>query len=86
MSKEFTLPSDQCFRALIEHSSDAIVLLTAEGTVTYASPSTERITGYSPEALMGRNGFAFLHPEDLEDVQQRVSPLLDQPGNAITVE
>jgi len=84
MSQECTLPSDQCFRVLIEHSRDAIVLLTEEGTVTYASPSTERVTGSRPEALLGTNGFALLPPDDWQVVQQRWSTLLDQPGNAIT--
>ncbi len=78
--------SDQRFRALIEHSSDAISLLTADGTVTYASPSTRRVTGYSAEELVGRNGFTLLHPEDLEDVRQQFTTLLDQPGHFITVE
>ena len=78
--------SDQRFRALIEHSSDAISLLTPDGTVTYASPSTRRVTGYSAEELVGRNGFTLLHPEDLEHVRQQFTTLLDQPGHSITVE
>src|SRR5271168_4739286 len=47
--------SEQLFRALIEHNSDAIALLTREGTVIYASPSTELITGYTPEEFVGIN-------------------------------
>ncbi len=78
--------SDQRFRALIEHSSDAISLLTADSTVIYASPSTRRVTGYSAEELVGRNGFTLLHPEDLEDVRQQFTTFLDQPGHSITVE
>ena len=80
------MDSDQRFRALIEHSSDAIALLTPDGTVTYASPSTARVTGYTAAELVGRNGFALLHPEDLEDVRQQFSALLDQPGHFLTVE
>ena len=86
MSKELTIHSDRRFRALIEHSSDAIALLTPEGTVTYASPSTERVTGYTAEELVGMNGFALLHPDDLEDVQQQLTALLDVHGHFITVE
>ena len=80
------MDSDQRFRALIEHSSDAIALLTPDGTVTYASPSTERVTGYTAAELVGTNGFALLHPEDLEDVRQQFSALLDQPGHFLAVE
>jgi PAS domain S-box-containing protein len=78
--------SDQRFRALIERSSDAISLLTPDGSVIYASPSTRRVTGYSAEELVGRNGFTLLHPEDLEDVRQQFTGILDQPGHFITVE
>src|SRR6266487_5068171 len=86
MSIELSMYSDQRFRALIEHSSDAISLLTPDGTVTYASPSTRRVTGYSAEELVGRNGFPMLHPEDLEDVRQQFTVLLDRHGHSITLE
>src|SRR5260370_28504604 len=86
MSIELSMYSDQRFRALIEHSSDAISLLTADGTVTYASPSTMRVTGYSAEELVGRNGFTLLHPKDLEDARQLFTTFLDRPGHFITVE
>jgi len=86
MSLDVSMYSDQRFRALIEHSSDAIALLTPEGTVTYASPSTRRVTGYTAEELVGRNGFTLLHPDGLEDVRQQFNALLDQPGHFITVE
>jgi len=86
MSREVSMYSDQRFRALIEHSSDAISLHSADGTVTYASPSTRRVTGYTAEELLGRNGFTLLHPEDLEDVRQQFTALLDRHGDFITLE
>jgi PAS domain S-box-containing protein len=48
------MQNDRRFRALIEHSSDAVALLTQEGIFTYASPSSERVTGYAAEELRGR--------------------------------
>src|SRR5215472_10800673 len=86
MSIEVSLYNDQRFRALIEHSSDAISLLTPEGTMIYASPSTKRVTGYTAEELVGRNVFEFVHPEDLEHTRQQFTALLDRPGNFATVE
>src|SRR5260221_527794 len=86
MSIELSMYSNQRFRALIEHSSDAISLLTADGTVTYASPSTRRVTGYSAEELVGRNGFTLLHPEDLEELRQQFTTQLNRPGYSITIE
>ncbi len=77
---------EQWFRALIEQSSDAIILLTAEGTILYASPSTTRVTGHTAEELVGSNGFTFVHPDDLGYTQQRLNDLLDHAGEVITVE
>jgi len=86
MSIEVSRHSEQRFRTLIERGSNAIALLTPEGIITYASPSTERVTGYTAGELVGMNGFELLHPEDLEDVRQQFAALLDQPGEFITVE
>jgi PAS domain S-box-containing protein len=86
MSKEVAMHSDQRFRALIEHSSVAIALLTLSGTVTYASPSTEQVTGYTAEELVGRSGFTLLHPEDVENAWQQFTSILDRPGHCITLE
>ena len=86
MSKGVSLHSDQRFQSLIEHSSDAIALLTREGIVIYASPSTKRVTGYTAEELVGRKGLTLLHPDDLEDLRQQLTALLDRSGDCITFE
>lgn len=86
MIQEASMQSDRRFRALIEHSSDAVALLTQEGIFTYASPSSERVTGYSAEELTGTNAFALLHPDDLASVQQKLGPLLERPGDFVTME
>jgi PAS domain S-box-containing protein len=80
------IQQEQWFRTLVEHISDGIVLLTSEGTVLYASPSVVRVTGYTPEERVGMNGFALVHPDDLEYTRQRLSDLLEHPGGVITVE
>src|SRR5258708_19263195 len=86
MSKEVAIHNDQRFRALIEHSSVAIALLGVDGTVNDASASTEQGTGYTAEELVGRNGFALLHPEDVENARQQFTGILDRPGHFITLE
>jgi PAS domain S-box-containing protein len=62
---------EQRFRALIENSSDGIVLLDADGALVYVSPSTSRLIGYASEELLGRSGFELISPEDIEPVQAR---------------
>lgn len=63
--------SEEHFRALIESASDLIWILDAQGCFLYASPSTKRILGYSPDELMGQNVFDFIHPEDRPGLHQR---------------
>jgi PAS domain S-box-containing protein len=86
MSMDVALHNDQRLYTLIEYSTEAIALLTADGIVTYTSSSTERITGYPAQELVGRNGFALLHPEDVEDVRHQFIALLERPGDVITLE
>ena len=75
MTREALLESEQLFRAVIEHSTDAIILLSPQSTIVYASPSTVQVTGYTPEEIVGMKSCALLHPDDLENqlvVTQRV--------------
>src|SRR5215510_10337447 len=43
------------FRALTEHSSDAVTLVRPDGTIVYRSPSAGRVLGYEPDELLGRS-------------------------------
>jgi len=52
------------FRLLAEHSSDVVCQVDAAGVNCYVSPAIERLLGYTPAELMGRNGLDFVHPED----------------------
>ena len=52
------------FRSLIENSLDLILILDAEGRITYRSPSVTRILGYNDRELTERNILEFIHPED----------------------
>ena len=74
------------FRALIENSSDGIVLLNANGVYTYASPSTTRLLGYAAEDLVGRSAFDIVHPDDIEEATARTLEALRNPGAHIQCE
>ena len=43
------------FRKAIEHAGHAIFLTDLEGTIEYANPAVESVTGYSPEEVIGEN-------------------------------
>src|SRR6266704_1355436 len=80
------IQQEQGFRALIEQSSDAIALFTAEGTILYYSPSTARVTGLTAEDLVVMDVVAYVHPDELEYTRQLLNDLLGHPGEVITVE
>jgi len=63
--------SEEHFRALIENANDLIWVLDSNGNFIYASPSTQRLLGYSPKEILGKNAFDFLHPEDKEAMMQQ---------------
>jgi len=45
--------SEQRFEALVQHSSDVVTVVDAEGTVTYQSESILRVFGYNAESVQG---------------------------------
>ena len=65
------------FAALVEHSSDVIAVLDAEGRIVYGSPSVTRVLGW-PSMTLGsrRDGrravsvFDLVHPGDREGIRR----------------
>lgn len=53
------------YRTLIADSLDGMILLDAEGKISFASPSVKNVLGYAVEDVLGKSGFEFVHPEDL---------------------
>ena len=57
--------SEARFQALVQHSSDVIMILDPDGTIRYASPSTASVFGHDPVKLVSTGIESILHPEDL---------------------
>ncbi|MEP0854807.1 EAL domain-containing protein [Trichocoleus sp. DQ-U1] len=72
--------NEQRFRALIENATDIIIIVNASGQVTYVSPSVNRILGYAPDGLIGKNALTFIHPEDVLLVKQRLKNSIQNPN------
>ncbi|HEY6306226.1 MAG TPA: PAS domain S-box protein [Candidatus Angelobacter sp.] len=75
--------SDATFRALIENSNDAIVLFDPALNISYASPATERILGYTPGEIVRIPSFDLVHPDDVAQLRTRFEECLAQPGKPI---
>jgi len=82
-AEETLRASEARFRALVENSSDAILLLDHTGTVKYAASSTPRVLGYSEDELEGRNIFELMHPEFLEATRKSLAEALRRPDSKV---
>ena len=51
-----------------------------EGTISYLSPSVERVLGYTSEEMIGTNTAEYVHPDDLERAFGELEALLSRPG------
>ncbi len=77
---------EERFRALIENASDVITVLAPDGGIRYESPSLERILGYTPEEMLGRNALDYIHPEDAPSVYSVIEGLTRVPGSLLSAE
>lgn len=73
--------SEKRFRALIEHSTDAISLIDAKTNVIYESPSVNLMTGYSAEERLGKSGLELIYPEDLPQIRSTMARVFAQPNH-----
>ncbi|HEX8362702.1 MAG TPA: PAS domain S-box protein [Longimicrobium sp.] len=73
--------SEQHFRRLIENAQDNILIVDETGTMTYQSPSVERILGHTPEELVGKNAFEYIHPDDVPAVAGALGSVFATPGH-----
>lgn len=85
-AKETLHRSEAYFRSLIEHSSDIIVILDAEATIRYGSPSLSTVLGYQLSEFWGHQLFEFVHPDDLNTVAAAFQEGLNAPGVGLPFE
>lgn len=72
--------SAERFRALVENVDEVIYAANEQGVITYISPSVEKLTGYVPAELVGRDFASLIHPEDLPNAMRNfVAKLTSQP-------
>ena len=72
--------SEARFRSLVQHSSDLIFVLDAQGVIRFASSSASRVIGYGPESLVGVALSALSDPEDAARVSAFIEMTAQLPG------
>ncbi len=73
--------SEERFRALIEHSFDVTMVLNAQGTVKYLSPSGARLFG-EVASRPGMNIESVVDPQDLPSILAAHQEVLQEPGRS----
>jgi PAS domain S-box-containing protein len=69
--------SEERYRVIAENTSDSIWVLDGDLRLTYQSPSTERMFGYTLEEWMRVGWKGFVHPEDLHIVMNAITGFRD---------
>ncbi len=76
--------SEERFRLLADNVSDIITLYDQDQVLRYVSPSIERVAGYKPEEVEGRDMFALTAPEDAPSPEAR-QRLAREPALGVNV-
>jgi diguanylate cyclase (GGDEF)-like protein/PAS domain S-box-containing protein len=77
--------SEERLSALVQHASDAILVLDGEGSVIYASPAVQRLLGYPAEEFR-RFTHDMLHPGHSEHARAIFEEVLTRPGGVTWIE
>jgi diguanylate cyclase (GGDEF)-like protein/PAS domain S-box-containing protein len=78
--------SQQRFRALVSHSSDAVALIDADSTVRHQSESVERIFGYPATAFIGRRLTDITPPAAAGRIAAAIASVVDRPYTVTVLE
>ncbi|HEV2428068.1 MAG TPA: PAS domain S-box protein, partial [Acidimicrobiales bacterium] len=70
-AREDLLASESRYRMLAENASDVVLDLDESGVIRWASPSLERVLGWSPQSWVGHPSVDFVHPDDRDEVVRR---------------
>jgi PAS domain S-box-containing protein len=77
---------EELFRSLIENSTDAIALVSEAGLFTYVSPAVEKMLGYTPAELVGRDIRDLFPPDYFSEIAVQFAAVTQAPDRVVTVE
>jgi PAS domain S-box-containing protein len=71
--------SEKRFRSMVENAGDIIVICNLERKIEFISPSVQRISGFKPDELLGKDFRDFVHPEEVEDALKSMDGAASSP-------
>ncbi len=82
MQKEQVLrESEKKYSLLVESSTDMLFTVDLKGNFLFTNKAFKKCLGYSKEEMKRINGFALVHPEDMDKVKQQFAQII--AGNAV---
>jgi len=64
------ISSREQFKTLVEGAEDLVYELTSDGQFKYANPAFLKVTGYSPDFLIGSEYINLIHPKSADKVRR----------------
>ena len=64
------------FQLLVERNADPVIIIDAEGTITYVNPAAMRVFDYG-EDRVGTSALTILHPDEVEATVARIAAAVD---------
>jgi PAS domain S-box-containing protein len=74
------------FEAFALRAGEWVLVMDESGTLLHVSPAVSRLLGHDPVAITGRNGWDFVHPDELADARRSFDSVVTRPGSSQTVE
>lgn len=78
--------SESRFRLMVQNSSDVVIIIDEDSLITYVSPSIERMLGFSPIEVLGRNVFELLSVGEADRVRAMTDADLDGTSLEVRVQ
>ncbi len=68
--------SEGRYRLVADQASDLVCMHSLDGHYQWVSPSSTAIVGWKPEELVGRDPYAFFHPDDVQRIRNESHAML----------
>ena len=82
-AEEALRKSEEFYRSIIENALEIVVIVDEKSTVTYASPSIERILGYKKEEVIGKSILDFIVPADFPRAVADLDNAMQTKGSVV---
>jgi two-component system, cell cycle sensor histidine kinase and response regulator CckA len=79
---ENSMATPEQLTSLLDCAREMLAILSPDGIILHASGGSIRVLGLRPDELVGRALRDFVHPDDLQETQDRVRGLADTPNES----